>query len=298
MEITPSTLRTLAQGFNAAFIRGIEAAPSSYQQVAMTIPSTSDAENYGWLKTLPGMREWIGQRFINNLESETAQLKNKHFEHTIGVNADAILDDKIGIYSNVFAMQGEIAGGHPDELVWGLLPNGASVKGFDGKNFFAENHIGYTEKGKETAWRNVQAGTGKGWYLLDLSRAFMKPLIFQSRQAVRFISKNRAEDDNVFMNNEYLFGADARYNAGFGFYQLAYASFEDLTAENFAAARVALGTQRRPDGQPLAVRGTHLVVGPSNEQAALEILNKEFINGGDTNIWFKSAQLVVSPFLG
>ena len=47
MIVTNATLTALAQGFNAAFMRGFEGAAPTYQQVAMLIPSTSDAENYG-----------------------------------------------------------------------------------------------------------------------------------------------------------------------------------------------------------------------------------------------------------
>ena len=143
MQITPQTLSALAQGFNAAFRQGFESIAPSYQQIAMVIPSSGAAENYGWLKDLPGMREWLGQRVINNLETAVATLKNKHWEHTVGVSADAIADDKLGIYKPVFNMQGEIAARHPDDLVWGLLPEGFSVSGFDGQPFFDADHLGF-----------------------------------------------------------------------------------------------------------------------------------------------------------
>jgi phage major head subunit gpT-like protein len=297
MLITPQSLNALAQGFNAHFLRGFESAQPSYQQIAMTIPSTGSAENYAWMKDMPGMREWVGQRVINNLESTGAQLVNKHWEHTIGVNADAIEDDILGIYSVMFAQEGEIAARHPDDLVWSLLANGFVTPGFDGQNFFDADHTSYNRSGQEVSWSNVQTGTASPWFLLDLSRNFMKPLIFQSRKSVQFTRKASKEDDNVFFENTYLFGADARYTAGFGFHQLAFGSTDDLTADNYAAARVALATQFRPDGSPLAIRPTHLVVGPTNEAAARKLLNTELINGGDSNPWFKSAELIVSPYL-
>jgi phage major head subunit gpT-like protein len=297
MQITPSVLRTLAQGFNGAFLKGFGSVAPSYTQVAMTIPSTSDAENYGWMKDLPGLREWVGPRVINNLETSPATLKNRHFEHTIGVSRDSIEDDKLGIYSNMFAMQGELAARHPDDLVWGLLAAGFSTAGFDGKPFFSESHESFSRTKKKAAWSNVAAGSSKPWFLLDLSRSYMKPLIFQNRKSVKFVSKNREEDDNTFMENTYVFGCDARYNAGFGFHQLAYGSEATLNADNYSAGRTALGTQYRPDGSPLGVKCTHLVVGQSNEAAALTLLNKEYLAAGETNIWYKSAELIVSPWL-
>ena len=297
MDITPSNLRLIAQGFNAAFVRGFDSAAPSWMQVAMEIPSTGSAENYGWMKDLPGMREWIGARVIHNLESTMATLKNKHWEHTIGVNADDIDDDKLGIYAPRFSMQGEVAARHPDDLVWGLLALGFTVKGFDGQYFFDADHAGFDREKKEKSWSNVQTGTGAPWFLMDLSRTFMKPLIFQNRKKVRFVSKDRPEDENVFMNNEFVFGCDARYIAGFGFHQLAIGAKSDLSAANYEAARKSLAGQFRPDGSPLGVKATHLVVGPSREAAALELLTAERNAAGATNVWKGTAQLIVCPWL-
>lgn len=297
MIITPQALTALAQGFNAAFLRGFESQPPTFGQVAMTIPSTSDAENYGWMKDIPGMREWVGPRVYHNLEATAAQLKNKHWEHTISVNRDNIEDDKLGIYSNLFAMQGEIAARHPDDLVWGLLTAGFTTKGFDGQYYFDTDHAGFNRDKEAVSWSNTDSGAGAPWFLMDLSRTYMKPLIFQDRKKVQFVSRNRADDPKVFDENTYVFGADARYNAGFGFHQLAYGATVDLDAAAYDAARQALAGQFRPDGSPLGVRATHLVVGASNEAAALELLQAERNAAGATNIWRNTAQLIVSPWL-
>lgn len=298
MQITHATLAALQQGFNAAFMQGFGAVASTWNQVAMNVPSSADAENYGWMKELPGMREWVGRRVVHNLESTAAKLVNKHYEHTIGVDKNNILDDKIGIYAPMFSMQGEIAARHPDQLVWSLLPQGFAVKGFDGQYFFDSDHVGYDKDGAETAWSNTGGGSGSPWFLMDLSRTFMKPLIFQDRSAANFVSLNREDDPNVFLDRQYLFGVDARYTAGFGFHQLAYGSKQTLDATAFSAARLVLETQRRPDGSPLPVMATHLVCGPSSRAAAEGILKKEFLAAGETNLNYKAVELVVNPWLG
>jgi phage major head subunit gpT-like protein len=298
MQITASSLQSLQQGFNAAFLQGFGTVTPSWPQVAMRVPSTTKTENYGWMKELPGMREWVGQRVVHNLEASGAQLTNKSYEHTIGVDRDDIADDQLGIYSPMFSMQGEIAARHPDELVWGLLPRGFTTFGFDGQYFFHTDHVGYTDTGAETSWSNTGGGAGAPWFLMDLSRTFMKPLIFQDRKAADFVSLNKNEDFNVFMNKTFMFGVDTRYVAGFGFHQLAYGSKAALDEANFIAARLALQTQRRPDGSPLPVTATHLVTGPSNQVAAELLLNRQLINGGDTNPLYKTVELIVSPWLG
>jgi phage major head subunit gpT-like protein len=263
----------------------------------MLINSSSNAENYGWLKDLPGMREWVGQRVILNLETTAAKLVNKTYEHTVGVNRQDIEDDTLGLYSTIFQQQGEIVARHPDDLVWGLLPQGFTVAGFDGQPFFDADHAGFSRNKAEVSWSNVQTGSGKPWFVADLSRNFMKPLIFQMRKAPQFVSKTRADDDHVFMQGEYLYGVDARYNAGFGFHQLIVGSQAALDADSYEAARLALAGQFRPDGSPLPVRATHVIVGESNRLAAARILNQEFLAGGESNINRGTAQIIVSPWL-
>lgn len=298
MNITQSSLAALQQGFNAAFLQGFGSVAPSWNLLAMHVPSSSDIENYGWMKDLPGMREWVGQRQINNLEASGAQLKNKNYEHTIGVDRNNIEDDKLGIFRPMFSMQGEIVARHPDELVWGLLPTGFAIKGFDGQYFFDSDHIGYTDKGAEVSWSNTGGGAGAPWFLMDLSRNFMKPLIFQDRRRAEFVSLNRADDPNVFMDRKFLFGVDARHVAGFGFHQLAYGSKATLDAASFAAGRLALETQRRPDGSPLPVMATHLVCGPSRRAEAEAVLMKEYLAAGESNTNYKAVNLVINPWLG
>ena len=298
MLITAATLAALQQGFNAAFLQGFGAVTPTWMQVAMRVPSTADIENYGWMKELPGMREWVGQRVVHNLEASGAQLKNKHYEHTIGVDRNNIADDKLGIFTPMFSMQGEIVARHPDELVWGLLPTGFATQGFDGQYFFDADHVGYTAAGVETSWSNTGGGAGAPWFLMDLSRNFMKPLIFQDRQQAEFVSLNRKEDPNVFMDRKFLFGVDARHVAGFGFHQLAYGSKATLDAAAFAAGRQVLETQRRPDGSPLPVQATDLVCGPSRRAEAEAVLMKEYLAAGESNTNYKAVNLIVNPWLG
>lgn len=298
MQITPASLAALQQGFNAAFQQGFAGTTPSYDLVAMTVPSTARAETYGWMKDMPGMREWVGPRVINNLEAQAAELVNKTYEHTIGVSVDDIEDDRLGLYNTRFAQQGEVARRHPDSLVWGALRSGFEAKGFDGKTYFGGNHTTCNEKGKEVAWSNlIGSGSGPAWFLMDLSRSFMKPLIFQNRMSVQQIAKTRADDDAVFIDNQYLYGCKARYVAGFGFHQLAVGSKDTLNATNFEAALLALSSQKRPDGSPLGVRATHLVCGPSSEGKARTLLLKQNLAGGEDNIWFNAAQMHVSAWL-
>ena len=61
------------------------------------------------------------------------------------------------------------------------------------------------------------------WFLLCTNR-FLKPFIYQLRKKIKFVSLTKDTDENVFLLDEFLYGADGRSNAGYGFWQMAYGS--------------------------------------------------------------------------
>jgi len=66
-------------------------------------------------------------------------------------------------------------------------------------------------------------GDAAKWFLVDLSHP-IKPLIFQSRREIAFRAPNGPDSHEKFMKDKLYFGADARYNVGFGLPQTAYGS--------------------------------------------------------------------------
>lgn len=61
------------------------------------------------------------------------------------------------------------------------------------------------------------------WYLFCTKR-YVKPFVFQERETPKLVCKNKETDDNVFFDDEIIYGIKARYNVGFGLWQLAYGS--------------------------------------------------------------------------
>ena len=289
MIINQQNLRDLFTNFNAIFNKTIEETEQNYLKVAMEVPSASSDENYAWFGQIPSMREWIGDRQIQNLSAHTYTIKNKDFELTIAVNRNDIADDKIGVYKPLIQDMAQMVRRHPDELVFTLLGQGFTNKCYDDKTFFAENHpqgdskLIQSNKGTKKlspttyAEARAQMMTIKGdngkslkvipdllvvapqneavarqilfaetiagstnvnkntcellvvpeladhpdqWYLLCTKRA-IKPLVFQDRQKPKFVSLDKDNDDNVFFRKEYIYGVDARCNAGYGLWQLA-----------------------------------------------------------------------------
>lgn len=239
MIITPSTLAGLRTGFQTAFNNAFNAAASFWEKVAMLVPSRTAVETYAWLADLADLREWIGDRVINNVKESGYTLKNIPFEKTIGVKRDNVEDDQIGLYANRFAMMGHSARTHPDKQVFKLLKNGFSGKCYDDQYFFDTDHPVLVD-GVPVSVSNFADGANTPWYLLCTTMP-VRPLIFQKRKDYTFVAMDRETDENVFKRGEYLYGVDARVNAGYGLWQLAFGSKLDLTADNY---RLPTNTER------------------------------------------------------
>ncbi|MFJ5441750.1 Mu-like prophage major head subunit gpT family protein [Pectobacterium sp. CHL-2024] len=65
--------------------------------------------------------------------------------------------------------------------------------------------------------------TDTEWFLFDTSRP-VKPIIYQERKKPDFVEQTDYSNDNVFMRKKYRFGAEARANGGYAFWQMAYGS--------------------------------------------------------------------------
>lgn len=298
MLINRASLQTLGTSFNALFSSGLGQADPLYDRVAMVTPSTTGKEEYGWLGRFPSVREWLGDRVIQNIATAGYAIRNKPFELTVSVSRDDIEDDNIGIYAPMFTELGRAAGAHYDQLVWPLLKAGFSTSCYDGQYFFDVDHPVLDAAGKTISVANTDAvaGTGPAWFLLDTSRA-IRPIILQKRRPFQFIRLDRETDDNVFSRREYVYGADARHNVGYGLWQFAWGSKKDLTADNFNAAYAALSGMTGDYGHPLGIRPTLLVVPPALRSQALKILKAETGAAGETNVNRGAAEVLVVPWL-
>lgn len=293
-------LDLLFRGFKASFDKGFAGAPSQYGQVAMTVASMTRETTYGWMKQLPKMREWVGDRVINGLATDGFTITNKKFELTISVRRDDIEDDQYGVFGPLMEEMGRSTRENPDELVFALLAQGFQTRGYDGQYFFDTDHPVTAADGEtvtNVANRPEQLGDGPAWFLLDTSRP-IKPLVFQERVKPAFQKLDDDGDANVFSRDEYVYGVRARHNVGFGLWQLAYGSKQPLTADTYAAARSAMMTMRGDNGRVLGIRPDALVVPPALEGAARKIVSNALSAQGGTNEWAGTATPIVSAWLG
>lgn len=68
-----------------------------------------------------------------------------------------------------------------------------------------------------------------------------------------------------------------------------------LTAANFAIVTANLESRVGPHGRPLGLQSRVLIVGPANKVNAMQILNRQLITAGNTNIWYQYCDLLVWP---
>ncbi|MER2490691.1 Mu-like prophage major head subunit gpT family protein [Catenovulum sediminis] len=296
MDITKQTLSSLYTAVNAAFARGLAMHSPQWASIATEMPSSTSQENYDWLGEFSSLKEWIGARQINKAKTYSYVIKNVKHEGTEGIPADYIEDNRYPNLMKKFEDMGYAAQTHPDQLVFALLANGFTQTCYDGQNFFDTDHpVG--KEGQEESVSNMQAGSNPAWFLLDTRRP-LKPLIFQKRRDYRLQAKTDAgNSDHVFMTDEYLYGVDARVNAGFGFWQLAFGSKATLDEDNFNSAMETMMGYKSDQGRKLGVMPNLLVVGPKNRAKAKAVIEAENKAQGESNTNYKAVEVLVVPWL-
>ncbi|MGL4249894.1 MAG: Mu-like prophage major head subunit gpT family protein, partial [Aeromonas sp.] len=247
------------------------------------------------------LRKWVGDRVIESMKAHGYQIVNEDFEATVAVDRNDIEDDELGIYAPMFAEMGRSAGIHPDELCFGLLGAGFTTPCYDGQYFFDTDHPVYPKAdgtGTPVLTANVvvDAGyQGEPWFLLDTSRA-LKPVIFQDRKSPQLIAMTKIDDEAVFTRKEFRYGVDCRDAAGFGFWQLAFANKRALTPDNLWDAFSKMREFQADGGRKLGVKATMLVVHPSLEKLATQMLERELSNSSSNELKGK-LELVVADYL-
>jgi phage major head subunit gpT-like protein len=297
MIINADALARLYTAFTAVFNAAFQETPTWHEQVAMVVPANTRIMDYKFLLDFPMVREWIGDRQISSLEPKAYQVETKDWEATIEVERNDVEDEQLGFYNPIVAALAQEARKHPEKLIADLMVAGFSTPCYDAHYFFGADHpVG------SGAASNFGGGSGTPWFLLDTSRA-IKPFIFQLRRGVQLVRMDRQDDEQAFMRKKYRYGVDYRGAAAYGLWQLAYATKESLNDTNYAAARTAMMSLSNAQGRPLGIKPNMLLVPPSLEAQAREILQAQFIvgdpssGGTKTNVWQGTADLLVVPEL-
>lgn len=181
MIVNQQALQGITTGFKTIFNKVFGETKTLWEKIATKVPSETGEESYKWLGRIPRMREWIGDREIQNLTGSDYTIKNKDFELTIGVDRNDIEDDKIGVYTPVIQDMAQSTATFPDDLVFGLLKEGFTNKCYDGQPFFSESH----KVGKKTV-------SNKGTLKLSVAsyggaRSAMMSLVDENGKSLKLI---------------------------------------------------------------------------------------------------------------
>lgn len=287
--INAAVLQALRTMVRSEFQNALTKTEPLYLKIASVVPSNTKSNTYGWLGSMPTMREWIGARVINSIKEHGYSITNRTFETTIGFSRDDVEDEVIGTYKPMVQALAQEGEEFPDDLVFELLAAGFSTLCYDGQNFFDTDHP-VNEKhdgtGANVSVANMAldaAYTGEPWFLLDTTRP-LKPVIFQERRKLDLNTLFNPTDPAVWTHNEFQFGTDMRCEVGFGFWQMAFANKRALNATNMWDSIEKMKAFKRDGGKKLKIRPTLLVVPSSLEQAATKLLTRELIDENGTTV--------------
>jgi phage major head subunit gpT-like protein len=278
MDITFPALLSINDAVSLAYNTQFWETPTTFEKFSFRAPSTGRIQVYPRLALLPGLREWLGDRVVNQLSTQTFSIENKDWEQTIGVSRNDIEDDQYGFITQGAQQLAMNARHLPDLLIAQLMLGGHTSPTYDGQNFFDTAHPNpnsYSVGGTGTV-ANYLAGAGPAWFLLDTTKS-IKPFIWQDRKPFQLIPKFSLTDPQVFWNKEFQWGVDGRGNAGYGLWQLAYMGMGAMTIANITAARTAMASIRRPDGTPMGIVPNLLVVPTALYPDARAYAENEFV---------------------
>jgi len=141
MDINRANMDALFQTYNAAFSMGMQSAGGrptpedlTVDELAMMGTSSGAAVIHAWLNQIGGMREWIGDRVLSNIESGKLTVSNRPFEKTVTVPRNDIEDDQYGVYTPLIQAMGVSAGSLWMKLVIDALVGNGNWA--DGEAFF------------------------------------------------------------------------------------------------------------------------------------------------------------------
>nr|WP_288358471.1 Mu-like prophage major head subunit gpT family protein [uncultured Pseudomonas sp.] len=140
MLVNKSSIQAAFVALKTLFNNAFAAAPSTWDKIAMKVPSSTGSNLYAWLSAFPKMRRWVGEKHVKNLQAYSYSVVNEDWEATVAVNRNHIEDDQLGIYQPQAQMAGFSAKQLPDEIVYELVNNGFTALCYDGQYFFDVDH--------------------------------------------------------------------------------------------------------------------------------------------------------------
>lgn len=154
MELNAAALAGFRTRYETIFNAAFNLAEPQAEKVALIFQSGRvEQVMHRWMRGLAGMREFKGQRQINNVSSDGVTVQNKLWEDTIGIRRVDLERDQYKVYDPLIARLGQTAKLHRDVLVFGELSRALSdpsVLDYAGDPFYGTHTtnraVSYTNK--------------------------------------------------------------------------------------------------------------------------------------------------------
>lgn len=140
MIINESSLAAIFVGFCKRFQDAFGATPVFADRVSTEVPTMGSSETHAFLASVPRMREWLGDKVVQNLGAYGFNVVNKDFELTLEVDRNKIMDDSLGVFNPMVDQMGVSSRKMYDDLLITALTNGNTTLCYDGQYFFDTDH--------------------------------------------------------------------------------------------------------------------------------------------------------------
>jgi phage major head subunit gpT-like protein len=158
MLLNRQTSQILFTGYNAQFQSAFASTEQFWKLFATEMPSGTETELYHWIAQLPGMREFVGPRLVNNVPLRDYTLTNKIFEGTIGLDKWKVKNDTHGAFSTTAFAFGESVARWPDEQMAAAIEASISTVCYDSQYFFDTDHPYSLDDASLSTYSNLLTG--------------------------------------------------------------------------------------------------------------------------------------------
>ena len=143
MAIVKSDIPQLFRaGLKTLFFQTFTETMANWDKVTTVVMSDKDTENYAWLGALPGVREFLDERQVQDMAAYSYAIKNRTWESTIAVDRAALEDDLYGQIALRIKQMAAVAKQHLDTITFGLMGTGFTGLCYDGLPFFGNHPAG------------------------------------------------------------------------------------------------------------------------------------------------------------
>lgn len=145
MQLTPANLNYAFNTYDTQYQAAFEKTPIYWTEFTSMVPSTTRLQTHAFLDRVPQLRQWIGDRQVQNFKARSLQVLNLEFELTQSIRRTEFEDDIYGIYSPAIQVMGESAKRWVDNvLILPAVQGGANLstipQSYDNVPFYSASH--------------------------------------------------------------------------------------------------------------------------------------------------------------